>query len=109
MANTGSTKLYKLLSGSVTRYEGPEDSSGVRKVVTYEANGEAGGNLVWLNEKEVAAVGLKKLEEMRGDIEGAPEQPQQVTTSGSAAGSGTTSGNPAVERVLAKKAEAKQG
>lgn len=95
------SKLYKLLSGSITRYEGAEDKAGARKVVTYEANGEAAGNLVWLTEREVEFIGLKKLEEVHGNVEGAPEPPTEVAAPTSTP---QTSGNPAVERVLAKKA-----
>lgn len=104
MANTSSTKLYKLLSGSITRYEGEADKEGSRKVVTYEANGERAGNLVWLAEKEVKFIGLAKLEEVHGNVEGAPEPPTEVVMSTPATSAPQSSGNPAVDRVLAKKA-----
>jgi len=150
--NTKPTKLYRLLSGSITRYEGPEPKDGTpatRKVVTYEANGDAAGNQVWLTEKEAAAVGSNKLEEVHGatrnDQNGKIAAPPAVTSltgapagrpvedegdaevndgsmaatdnsnaGGDSAGavnvgetmatSGSGSTNPAVERVLAKKA-----
>jgi len=67
--DTQSTKLYRLKSGSITRYEGDE-KDGTRKVVTYESSGqstgEAGGNLVRLTEREVQAVGFTRLEEVHG-------------------------------------------
>lgn len=158
MADKATRKLYRLKSGSITRYEG-EEWEGTRKVVSYEASGqstgEAGGNLVRLTEKEVQAVGLNRLEEVYGDggvdngriavvapatsLTGAPAgvpltekekedasgsvidgergvvtepatEPVQVEPVhvGEALGSNPTtaspsSGNPAVERVLAKK------
>jgi len=156
-----STKLYRLLQGSITRYEGVEDKAGTRKVVTYEANGDRAGNLVWLTEKEVAAVNrtmpaaqeglpstnLRKLEEVHGATRGDSSQgagnsgtgkiaapPAATSLTGAPAGGPmedepteseegdaggvnvgdamTTaatpgSGNPAVDRVLAKKAASK--
>jgi hypothetical protein len=148
--NTKPTKLYRLLSGSITRYEGTETKDGARKVVTYEANGDAAGNQVWLTEKEAAAVGSNKLEEVHGAVRndqddkdgkiaappaaasltGAPaggpvegEGDAEVNDGGTADNSTSTDGggavnvgetmatsgtssNPAVDRVLAKKAAA---
>jgi hypothetical protein len=69
-SNEQPTKLYRLLEGSITRYEGAENEEGTRKVITYEADGSAAGNQVWLTEKEVEAVGLKKLEEVHGATRG---------------------------------------
>lgn len=138
MASNNPTKLYRLLEGSITRYEGEEGKDGTRKVVTYEANGDVAGNQVWLTEREVQAVGLRKLEEVHGAVRndtgtgnldggkiaappaatsltGAPaggpvegEGAENETSSsgvdvGEALATGTSS-NPAVDRVLAKKA-----
>jgi len=152
------TKLYRLLSGSITRYEGSEAKDGTRKVVTYESDGSAAGNEVWLTEREVEFVGLKKLEEVHGagnrqqagaggasgagsagriaappaatSLTGAPaggpvedeteseegdaggvNVGDAMTASASASSTGISgsagSGNPAVDRVLAKKAAGK--
>lgn len=138
VTSTTTTKLYKLLDGSITRYEGVENKEGARKVVTYEANGDAAGNEVWLTEREVQAVGLKKLEEVHGAVRdnqdtgkiasppaatsltGAPAgepvegEGEGEKTDGSGVNVGDAmntpapipdnAGNPAVARVLAKKA-----
>lgn len=144
MANDKPVKLYKLLSGSITRYEGAENKEGARKVVTYESDGSAAGNQVWLTEREVQAVGLKKLEEVYGAVNdhdhdagkiaappaatsltgapaGGPEEGEGEGDTGTSDDGGgvnvgdamaatpatSTSGvstNPAVARVLAKKA-----
>lgn len=127
----GSTKLYRLLSGSITRYEGAEDKEGARKVVTYESDGSATGNQVWLTEREVEAVGLKKLEEVHGVVRndqdankiaapsaatsltgapaGGPVEDEEEISGGVNVGDAMNTpapapGNPAVARVLAKKA-----
>ena len=152
MADKATRKLYRLKSGSITRYEyegGDESNEASRKVVSYEASGqstgEAGGNLVRLTEREVQAVGMNRLEEVHGDsgvdkdriavvapatsLTGAPagvpltekekedasgsvidgergvvtEPTTESVDVGEVMALSPTSGNPAVERVLAKK------